>query len=76
MALSVNPERGMEPPEDVALFKCAVCGGGIYEGDWYYDIGGGLAHGDVIHEDWDCLREYMSGFLAKAEKPEKPDCWR
>lgn len=37
-----TPERPLDPPEDTrkTVYKCPLCGWGIYEGDDYYDIPG------------------------------------
>lgn len=42
MSYPFTPERPLDPPEDTRkpVYKCPLCGWGIYEGEDYYDIPG------------------------------------
>ncbi len=48
MRLWNEPERPLEPPEDLAAGFCDYCGCEIYEGETVYRIGGRFIHEDCL----------------------------
>ncbi len=52
-----EPERPLEPPEDVVVALCNCCGGEIYEGEPHYVI-----DGKRIHED--CLGDFAKDYFS------------
>ena len=52
-----EPERSLDPPEDVIFAHCDYCDGEIYEGESYYAISG-------KNICIDCLRDFASDYFA------------
>lgn len=53
-----------DPQEAPVVATCEACGGEIYEGDLVYAVNGGY----VLHDDTECLVEYIGARLMSAEE--------
>lgn len=54
MALTMDPEPPLEPPEGKVFAHCAGCGTEIWEGDDCLEL-----WGSFLHDDWECAYKWV-----------------